>query len=87
MSVNAAAIRSGRLRVVCAADGARGREVTDEMTVTVECEFRKFNRLVCTEGILHDQRPMSILTIVLCTCVDVCIFLCTRPTLSFCRRP
>ena len=46
MSVNAAAIRSGRLRVVCAADGARGREVTDEMTVTVECEFRNSNRLV-----------------------------------------
>ena len=39
MSLNAAAIRSGRLRVVCAADGARGREVTDEMTVTVECEL------------------------------------------------
>ena len=41
MSLNAAAIRSGRLRVVCAADGARGREVTDEMTVTVECEFNQ----------------------------------------------
>ena len=39
MSLNAAAIRSGRLRVVCAADGSRGREVTDEMTVTVECEY------------------------------------------------
>ena len=39
MSLNAAAIRSGRLRVVCAADGSRGREVTDEMTVTVECKL------------------------------------------------
>ena len=46
MSLNAAAIRSGRLRVVCAADGARGREVTDEMTVTVECEFTKLNKLI-----------------------------------------
>ena len=43
MSLNAAAIRSGRLRVVCAADGGRGREVTDEMTVTVECEFRNLS--------------------------------------------
>ena len=56
MSLNAAAIRSGRLRVVCAADGARGREVTDEMTVTVECEFREHRgRLQRRDRQLHED--------------------------------